>query len=248
MALDRIRIDRFISQHLDVGRGDVRLILAQKRVCVDDIIVREINSVIDTFSVVKLDGTIIQNNTPYYVMLNKPDGVVSATKASIHKTVIDLVKANKFFTPEQCNSLHIVGRLDFHSTGLILLTNDSRWSSKLTAPKSKVTKKYRVTLANKITTDLAQSYVDAFARGIYFSFEDITTQPAKLIMLDDNVAEVHLTEGRYHQIKRMFGRFKNKVIGLDRSAIGRLVLDDELVAGGCRLLSQDEVGEVFGGR
>ena len=210
MALGRIRIDRFISQYLKVGRGNVRLILAQKRVHVDGVVLCDINSVIDTFSVVKLDGKTIQENTPYYVMLNKPAGVVSATESSIHKTVIELVKANRFLTHKQCNNLHIAGRLDFDSTGLVLLTNDSRWSSKLTAPESKITKKYRVTL--------------------------------------DNIAEVHLTEGRYHQIKRMFGRFKNKVVGLNRFAIGQLLLDDNLSEGECRLLSANEVTRIFGGR
>lgn len=246
MALGRIRIDRFISQYLNVGRGDVRLILAQKRVRVDDIILRDINTVINTFSVVKLDGKIIQDNTPYYLMMNKPAGVVSATESSTHKTVIDIVKANTSLTPELCDSLHIVGRLDFHSTGLILLTNDSRWSSKVTAPDNKVTKKYRVTLATKLTPKRTESYVKAFSQGMYFSFEKITTQPAKLIVLDDNVVEVHLTEGRYHQIKRMFGRFDNKVVRLHRFSIGQLVLDHGLVEGGSRLLSQDEVGGIFG--
>lgn len=247
MALGRKRIDRFISQYLNVGRREVRLILAQKRVRVDNIILRDINTVINRFSVVKLDGKIIQDNTPYYLMMNKPGGVVSATESSTHQTVIDLVRANTSLTPELCDSLHIVGRLDFHSTGLILLTNDSRWSSKINAPDNKVTKKYRVTLATKITPDLAQVYVDAFLQGMYFSFEKITTRPAKLIVLDDNQAEVHLTEGRYHQIKRMFGRFKNKVVRLHRFSIGQLVLDDQLVGGGCRLLTQDEAGGVFGG-
>jgi len=248
MALGRIRIDRFISQYLKVGRGDVRLILAQKRVHVDGIMLCDINSVIDTFSVVKLDGKTIQKNTPYYVMLNKPAGVVTATESSIHKTVIELVKAKKFLTHEQCNNLHIAGRLDFGSTGLVLLINDSRWSSKLTAPKSKVTKKYRVPLENKITTELTQSYINAFSSGMYFPFEDITTQSAKLIVLNDNIAEVHLTKGCYHQIKRMFGRFKNKVVGLNRFAIGQLLLGDHLSDGECRLLSANEVTQVFGGR
>ena len=248
MALGRIRIDRFISQYLKVGRGDVRLILAQKRVHVDGIVLCDINSVIDTFSVVKLDGKTIQENTPYYVMLNKPAGVVSATESSIHKTVIELVEANNFLTHKQCNNLHIAGRLDFDSTGLVLLTNDSRWSSKLTAPESKITKKYRVTLEKKITAEVTQSYLDAFSNGMYFPFEDITTQPAKLIILDDNIAEVHLTEGRYHQIKRMFGRFKNKVVGLNRFAIGQLFLGDNFSEGECRLLSSNEITRIFGGR
>lgn len=164
-------------------------------------------------------------------MLNKPIGVVSATNDKEHKTVIDVLD-NAYQLP-----LHIVGRLDLNTSGLLLLTNDSRWSESITQPEHHVTKEYLVTLANPIN----ETYEAAFAQGMYFSYEDITTQPAKLSILSSHQAQVSLIEGRYHQIKRMFGRFRNPVIGLKRLSVGGLHLDESLKEGESRMLSPDEV-------
>ena len=103
-----------------------------------------------------------------------------------------------------------------------------------------MTKRYIVTLANK----LSEEYVTAFANGMYFAFEDITTKPAKLTILSDYQAQVELVEGRYHQIKRMFGRFRNPVVALHRCAIGNLVLDNQLTVGESRELSEIEVNNI----
>jgi 16S rRNA pseudouridine516 synthase len=252
MSLSTARLDRFISEHCRISRRAVRLMLAQKRITVDGLIADDIGHKIDKFSKITLDGEIVQNNQPLYIMLNKPIGVVSATVDKLHKTVIDLLDEQDVFfdgLSEQKESLHIVGRLDLNTSGLLLLTNDSRWSERLTSPEHKVEKCYRVTLKKPLTDD----YVDAFADGMYFSFENITTKPAKLKILvnktavqgNEYIAEVKLIEGRYHQIKRMFGRFRNPVIGLHRQAIGNLFLDDNLVSGNSRLLTNAEVLGIF---
>ena len=215
MQSKRARLDRFVSGVVGINRRDVRPMLAQKRVLVDGCVATDINQVIGEFSHVMLDHRVLQANTPSYVMLNKPAGVVSATKDVRHKTVIDLLDRS------DRENLHIVGRLDFNSSGLLLLTNDGQWSRHLTTPEKNIAKLYRVTLEKPITED----YVHAFAEGMYFSYENITTLPAKLNILSDFVAEVSLVEGRYHQIKRMFGRFQNPVLTLHRIAIGNLPLD-----------------------
>ena len=236
MSLNRSRLDRFISEQFQISRRDVRLMLAQKRVLVDGEIATDIEQIIDKFSLICIDDKIVQDNLPRYIMLNKPVGVVSATKDKQHKTVVDLLPSLKSSRSEHA-SLHIVGRLDLNSSGLLLLTNDSRWSSYLTSPINKIEKKYRVTLENPLSPD----YIEAFEQGMYFAFEDITTAPAKLEILSDHVALVSLTEGRYHQIKRMFGRFRNPVVKLHRLAIGALTLDQQLMPGDSRELSADEV-------
>jgi 16S rRNA pseudouridine516 synthase len=226
--------------------------LAQKRIVVDDMIADDIGQLIDKFSKITLDGDSLQDNQALYIMLNKPIGVVSATTDKLHKTVIDLLEEQKLFvhgSSEKSESLHIVGRLDLNTSGLLLLTNDSRWSERLTSPEHKVEKCYRVTLKNPLSDD----YVDAFAQGMYFSFENITTKPAKFKILankttdqgNEYIAEVKLIEGRYHQIKRMFGRFRNPVIGLHRESIGNLLLDQKLIEGESRLLTNDEVFDIF---
>ncbi len=202
--------------------------LAQRRVTVDGVIERDASKIIGKFNRVAVDGTATQNHTPYYLMLNKPAGVVCATKDARHKTVIDLLDH-----PHK-DQLHVVGRLDYHSTGLVLLTNDGQWSRQLSDPANGLLKRYLVTTDKPITRD----YVEAFERGMYFAFEGIETRPAKLTVLSDFTAEVGLTEGRYHQIKRMFGRFDNKVLSIHRFAVGDYTLD-KLAPGKFRSVQRD---------
>jgi len=240
MAISRARLDRFISEHCQVNRKSVRLLVAQKRISVDGLVANDVAQPIDKFSTICFDGNVLQANQTHYIMLHKPVGVVCATKDEKHKTVIDLL-GERWSATEKA-SLHIVGRLDLNTSGLVLLTNDSRWSEKLTSPEHKIEKSYHVTLAKPINTD----YINAFAQGMYFSYENITTQPAKLKILSTYLAQVILTEGRYHQIKRMFGRFDNPVIALHRQSIGHLVLDDLLAVGESRALSATEVRVIFG--
>lgn len=231
MQSKRARLDRFISANTGINRKHVRLLLAKGRVRVDGEVARDIDLAVDEFSHISLDDKLLQANTPSYVMLYKPVGVVSATKDDKHKTVIDLLDR------EERHSLHIVGRLDLNTSGLVLLTNDGRWSKKLTSPEHKVAKLYRVRLQNPITAE----YISAFANGMYFEFEDITTQPARLEILDEHTALVTLIEGRYHQIKRMFGRFRNPVIELHRISVGEIVLDPALNPGQSRVLNPAEI-------
>lgn len=235
MQSKRARLDRFISEQLGINRRDVRPLLAQKRVLVDGHPATDINQVIDDFSHVIFDDRVLRANQPIYLMMNKPMGVVSATRDEQHKTVIDLLEK------QDKEQLHIVGRLDFNSTGLLLLTNDGRWSRQLSAPENKVTKTYRVTLEKPVTED----YIEAFSEGMYFPFEGITTRPAELRIISEHEAEVTLTEGRYHQIKRMFGRFDNEVLTLHRLAVGQLSLDPSLSLGQSRELTAWEVSHIF---
>ena len=231
MTLSTQRLDKFLSQHCQVSKGDVRLMLAQKRVHVDGELALDIEQQVNKFSKICLDNKLIQDNPAYYVMLHKPVGVVCATKDKQHQTVIDLLE------DDYKHELHIVGRLDLNTSGLVLLTNDSTWSEAITQPQQKVEKTYQVTLQNPMN----ERYIDQFSRGMYFEYEDIITQPAKLTLLDEYNAEVKLTEGKYHQIKRMFGRFRNPVVSLHRSQIGHIQLDDSLAVGQSRQLSQIEV-------
>jgi 16S rRNA pseudouridine516 synthase len=235
MQSKRTRLDRFISVNTKFCRRDVKLMLAQNRIQVDGLVAESVQQIIDEFTHVVLDGTVLQANTARYLMLNKPIGVVSATKDKKHKTVIDLLDAS------QREDLHIAGRLDLNSTGLLLLTNNGRWSKQLSHPEQAVAKRYSVTVENTLTDD----YIAAFANGMHFPYEDIITRSATLKIISDYVAEVTLTEGRYHQIKRMFGRFQNKVLKLHRESIGNLPLDPRLKPGQYRELTHAEAQNLF---
>jgi 16S rRNA pseudouridine516 synthase len=228
------RLDRHISALFNINRNHVRLMLAQRRITVDGEIATDITQVIDKFSHVTCDGKTIQANTPRYLILNKPGGVVSATSDKHHTTIIDLLEQ-----PYK-DQLHIVGRLDFNSTGLVLLTNNGQWSRRLSEPDNKLLKRYRVTVEKPLSED----YIAAFNEGMYFDYEGITTRPASLTILGEFEAEVGLVEGRYHQIKRMFGRFDNKVLSIHRFAVGELVLDPGLAPGQSRELTATELETV----
>lgn len=222
MQSKRGRLDRFVSQHTGISRNALRRVFATGRVQVDGVVETDPARQIDEFSHIVLDSgaadeRVLQANTPLYVMLNKPAGVISATRDKKHKTVLDLIDH-----PRK-HELHIVGRLDLNSSGLLLLTNDSRWSKNIMSPEAKVEKIYRV----EVEKELTEEYIDAFAGGMYFAFEDITTQPAVLEITGEKSARVILKEGKYHQIKRMFGRFRNAVVSLHRERVGELGLLNE---------------------
>lgn len=233
------RLDRFISKAIGIKRSEVRALLASGRVVVDGVVARDIAQQVGQFSRINIDGKVLQAVKPVHVMMNKPAGIVSATKDDKHPTVIDLLER------EDREQLHIAGRLDFNSTGLLLLSNDGDWSKQLSLPERNIQKVYTVALAKPVTAD----YIDAFAAGMFFEHEGITTRPAQLKILPDATldmspvyrAEVWLCEGRYHQIKRMFGRFQNEVLALHRRRIGSLALDENLLPGQSRDLSEAEL-------
>jgi 16S rRNA pseudouridine516 synthase len=224
------RLDRFISQNSVFSISDTRLLIAQKRIALDGTVAHSVQQQVTEFTRVVLDGCCLTDNTPVYIMLNKPKGVVSATQDIKHATVLDLIQHS------QKDDLHIAGRLDFNTTGLLLLTNDGAWSRKISLPQTKLVKTYEVTLSKPLNSE----YVAAFQEGIYFAYENITTKPAHLEILSEYTARLSLAEGKYHQVKRMFGFFQNQVLALHRASVGHLVLDG-LELGDSRLLTVNEV-------
>jgi len=235
MKSTRYRLDRLLRQHTRKSPRAIRLLLVSKRIVINNQIATDMNQLVTQFCKVSVDGLIIQNDSPVYIVFNKPKGVVCATKDQHHTTVIDLLDE-----PGK-SELHIAGRLDYNTSGLVLLTNNGNWSRRLSSPEHGVTKRYLVTVEQPLTPE----YTAAFARGIYFAYENITTLPSVLHITGDFTAELTLTEGRYHQIKRMFGAFQNKVLALHRYAVGNLVMEGSLPPGTGRALSDLELIRIF---
>ncbi len=225
-----MRLDRFIANHKRVSAFQVRLLLAQRQVRVNGEVVCDGSRGLTEFCHVQLGAEILQERTPIYLMLHKPKGCVSAARDAQHLTLLDLID------PALRPQLHLAGRLDFNTTGLVLLTNDGRWSRALTEPQHKTPKTYWLQTQDVITED----YVASFAQGMFFAYENLWTQPATLRILTPYTAELTLYEGRYHQVKRMFGRFNNEVLQLHRLAIGALKLDNTLAPGEYRALTPAE--------
>lgn len=227
-----MRLDRFLSNLPRFSRKDVRFLLVGKRIKVDGLVVSDPHHDVREFSQVEYDDEVLQAGKPArYFMLHKPTGCVSATLDPHHPTVLDLLDE-----PDK-EALHIAGRLDFNTTGLMLITNDGVWSRRLTQPQTKIAKLYYVETEQVIE----EHYVRKFAEGFYFAFEDLTTQPAELTLLGPRCARLGIVEGRYHQIKRMFGHFDNKVLRLHRERMGPLQLDPDLAPGQYRPLSAAEI-------
>jgi 16S rRNA pseudouridine516 synthase len=226
-----VQLDRFLKHHTPHSQKQIRQFIIDGCVRVDGIISKNVQYPVTHFTHVQFNQTVLQAKTPYYLMLNKPAGIVSATAHPHHRTVIDCI-AEPF-----ADQLHLAGRLDFNSTGLMLLTNDGVWSRKITQPEEKFAKTYVVTTEDEITPE----YVTRFASGMYFAYEDMHLQPAELDILSSHSARIRIYEGRYHQIKRMFGSFNNKVLTLHREAIGSIKLDPDLLSGQYRPLRDDEI-------
>jgi 16S rRNA pseudouridine516 synthase len=229
-----MRLDRFLVRRGTHSGKEVACLLAGDRVKVDG--ETETNGLrkIDRFSRIMLDGEVLQEKEAIYLMLHKPAGYLSATSDPLHPTVIELIDH-----PLR-DELHLAGRLDRASTGLLLLTNDGRWSKGVTEPVEEISKVYRVTTRDVIAPETAA----IFAAGIYFAYEDLTTRPALLEILGEREALLTIHEGRYHQVKRMFHAVGNQVLSLHRESIGPLVLDD-LQSGMSRRLTAEEVA-LFG--
>ena len=227
-----MRVDRFLSNLPQFNRQQVRLLMIEKRIQVDGQVISDPRHEINAFSRIELDENILQAGKPArYFMLHKPQGCVSATRDAEHPTVLDLLNE-----PDK-HDLHIAGRLDFNTSGLLLITNDGHWSRHVTQPQTKMPKVYYVETEQEIT----DAYISKFREGVYFAFEDLTTKPAGLELLGPFSARLSIVEGRYHQVKRMFGFFDNKVMRLHRESIGPLVLDSQLAPGEYRALSEQEV-------
>ncbi len=227
-----MRLDRFLSNLPRFNRQDVRQLLASGRVRVDGQVSRDNRDEVRVFSRVELDDEVLQaGKAARYFMLHKPPGVVSATEHPEHRTVLDLLDE-----PDK-QELHLAGRLDLNTTGLLLITNDGQWSRRVTAPTGKQPKVYLVDTEDPIDP----ACIEVFARGLYFRFEDLFTRPAELQILAPRQARLTLYEGRYHQVKRMFGHFQNKVVGLHRLSMGAIRLDERLCPGQYRALTAEEI-------
>lgn len=169
-----MRLDRFLANLPHCNRQQARLMLAQRRVRLDGQVISDPLAEVREFSRVQLDEQLLQAGRPArYLMLHKPAGCVSATHDPQHPTVLELLPA------ALRADLHIAGRLDFNTTGLMILTNDGQWSRRLTQPATKLPKQYLVETEDEI----AEHYVAKFREGFYFAFENLTTQPAQLDIL-----------------------------------------------------------------
>lgn len=185
---------------------------------------------------VTLDGAVVTYMKYIYIMLNKPQGYVSSSDEPGEHTVLELLPENIV----KCD-VFPSGRLDKDTTGLMIITNDGPSSHRALAPKSHVSKKYRYECADV----LLPSDAEKMRTGITLA-DGYTTLPCELEMLGEKHGEIILHEGKYHQIKRMFGAVGNKITALKRLSFGDILLDETLEEGAWRYLTDEEI-KIFTG-
>lgn len=224
-----MRLDKYLAACGNGSRSDCKDILKAGRVTVEGEPAQGPTQKVDETAHVEVDGVIQRYRAHIYVMLNKPAGYISATYDKYKPTVVDLLEG-----AYGARELAPVGRLDEDTTGLLLLTDDGVLSHYLLSPKRHVPKVYVADLRRAV----AEADIQAFTQGI--KLEDFTTQPARLEPLEGNRARVTLTEGKYHQVKRMFLATGNEVLTLSRVSFGPLALDEGLAPGAWRELTQAE--------
>lgn len=228
-----MRLDKFLAHHLGISRKLVNKLLKNKQITVDDEIIKLGAYQLAPAQIVKLDGEPIEAvHGKRYFMLHKPQGYVCSTDDPDHPTIL------YFIDEPMADKLHAAGRLDLDATGLVLLTDDGQWSHRITSPKHHCEKCYLVTVADPLDSAL----IEQFAAGIALRGEKQLTKPAKLVILDEYHAALTISEGRYHQVKRMFAAVGNKVVALHRQRIGTIELDVE--PGEYRPLTEEEIASV----
>lgn len=228
-----MRLDRFVSEGLGITRSQAKTLIQKGRVQVEGAVCKKTDTQVEEHSSVTADGRNLGRQEPLYLMLNKPMGVVSASTDARDTTVVDLV-GNAF--PRR--TLFPAGRLDKTSTGFVLLTDDGVFAHDILSPRHHVSKTYSVLLDTPVTPEM----VKGFEEGVTLA-DGQQMRSAQLIPDPQNpcCCTVVLSQGVYHQIKRMFGVFDAGVNGLHRLAIGGLALDKTLAPGQWRVLTKEEV-------
>ena len=228
------RIDKIIASQGKYSRSEVKKLVRDGRVTLDGSVIKSSDVKADPDkSCIAIDGKSIGYKKHLYIMLNKPQGVVSATEDTDHKTVIDLV-------PKELkrDGLFPAGRLDGDTVGFVLITDDGDFAHRILSPKNHIMKTYHATLQRPVTDE----DIRAFRDGIELKDGTLCLEAqVKPLEGDEPMAEIKICEGKYHQVKRMFAALGNKVVFLKRVKMGSLALDESLEEGQCREITDEEL-------
>lgn len=225
-----MRLDKYLCDMNMGSRSVVKELTKKGNVTVNDVLVKTSDYKVSPTDVIIVNGVTVSYQRLFYYMLNKPTGYISATTDTKEKTVLELLGS------DNRSDLFPVGRLDKDTEGLLLISNDGELAHNLLSPKKHIAKKYYVILANAISDE----EINQIEKGIDIG-EEKKTLPAVIKKIDDCSLYISITEGKYHQVKRMFQAVHNEVIYLKRIAMGDVTLDESLALGEYRALTQEEL-------
>lgn len=233
-----MRLDKFICKSTELTRSEAKKVLKSGEVRVNGEVAKNPAMQVHENNNIEIDGQQLTARGSRYFMLHKVGDTICSNVDEVYPSVLHFLEVDKAF------DLHIAGRLDADTTGLVLITDDGRWSHNVISPKKDCQKVYRVWLRNPITVEKSAELIEQFAQGIQLQGESSLTKPAILTLVTDTEVEnevlLTITEGKYHQVKRMFAAVGNRVIGLHREKIGAIELAD-LAPGEWRSLTEEEV-------
>lgn len=229
-----MRLDKFICKSTELTRNEAKKLLKSGDVRVNGEVAKNAAMQVHENNSITVDGQELTARTSRYFMLHKMVDSICSNVDEVYPSVLNFIEVDKAF------DLHIAGRLDADTTGLVLITDDGRWSHNVISPKKECQKTYRVWLRNAICDDNAAELIEKFKQGLQLQGESSLTRPAILELVTDNEVLLTITEGKYHQVKRMFAAVGNRVVGLHREQIGGIELGD-LAAGEWRSLTNEEV-------
>jgi 16S rRNA pseudouridine516 synthase len=224
-----MRLDKFICKSTTLNRREAIAEIAAGAVCINGAI--EINDATQVHenNCIILNGEKLKARDFRYIMIHKPAGTICSNIDEIYPSLFN------YLDVENVSELHIAGRLDAETTGMVLITDDGRWSFNIMAPATQCSKVYRVGLSRAINDDIAAT----FKKGLKLQGEKQLTRPAILDIITSKEVLLSLTEGKFHQVKRMFAATGNRVVSLHREKIGDLCLDVNI--GQWRHLTADEI-------
>lgn len=230
-----MRLDQLLA-HYQIPRKEIKQSLAKKQILVDGLAATKLSQNVDTgLQEIRWKDRILTDCSHHYFLLYKPQGVVTATKDAQHPTVLDLLQAE-----DRTPKTYPIGRLDRDTIGLLLLTDNGPLGFQLLHPQYHIEKEYEVT----VNGPLEPAHIEKFQEGITF-LDGTTCKPAKLKILNSSPKEsqalVTLSEGKFHQVKKMFLSVGVKVTSLKRIKFGDFSLDPDLTTGDYRPLNQDEL-------
>ena len=228
-----MRLDKFVCKSTELTRKEAIQYIHSGEVCVNGEVVTSEATQVHENNTVLLKGDRLKARDFRYILMNKPAGTVCSNIDEVYPSVFNYLDVDK------ASELHIAGRLDADTTGLVLITDDGRWSFNITLPSNDCCKVYRVQLSQAIPAERSGELVTQFKQGLQLQGEQGLTRPAKLDIITPKEVLLTITEGKFHQVKRMFSAVGNRVVGLHREQIGEVYLD--LDVGKWRYLSKSEV-------
>ncbi len=227
------RLDKIIASQGKYSRSEVKKLVRSGLVTVDGVKAAKADIKVDAEkSIIRVDGEDIGYKKHIYIMLNKPCGVISASDDRDRETVVDLVPPHL-----RREGLFPAGRLDADTRGFVLITDDGDFAHRILSPKNHIMKTYHARLLHGLT----QEDIERFRKGIELKDGTLCLEAQVRMLDEENLAEVRIHEGKYHQVRRMFAALGNRVIDLKRVKMGNLPLDENLQEGMCRELTEREL-------